>query len=306
MATTTNIGLTKPAGTDKALVSVLNANSDIIDSAAGGLMDAIAIVANGNTHAAISAGQYVYVHNHGTLAEGLYTANSAIAANATLSTSNLTADASGGLNALNSKLSTDVFSLVDGADIPNNTNFNTLVTPGSYRIRTYSSAQSMINIPATAAGTLYVKRTMLETSNYKQQIYITIGNKVYLRSTDNNGTSWSAWDSLALNSKIATDWSSINSWCKSIESTATTYILKFGRMRTITFQGVSRSHTEDEIIMTLPQGEIPLATIFVTGNIGSVPVVIRLNSYDGNVALYTSNSAGTGRIYFSVSYVVNE
>lgn len=104
MATTTNIGLTKPAGTDKALVSVINSNSDIIDSAAGGLMDAIAIVANGNTHAAISAGQYVYVHNHGTLAEGLYTANSAIAANATLTTSNLTADASGGLNALNSKL----------------------------------------------------------------------------------------------------------------------------------------------------------------------------------------------------------
>lgn len=104
MATTTNIGLTKPAGTDKALVSVINSNSDIIDSAAGGLMDAIAIVANGNTHAAISAGQYVYVHNHGTLAEGLYTANSAIAANATLTTSNLTADASGGLNALNSNI----------------------------------------------------------------------------------------------------------------------------------------------------------------------------------------------------------
>ena len=104
MATTTNIGLTKPAGTDKALVSVINSNSDIIDSAAGGLMDAIAIVANGNTHAAISAGQYVYVHNHGTLAEGLYTANSAIAANATLTTSNLTADASGGLNAINSNI----------------------------------------------------------------------------------------------------------------------------------------------------------------------------------------------------------
>ena len=104
-STTSNIGLTKPAGTDKALVSVINSNSDIIDSAAGGLMDAIAIVANGNTHAAISAGQYVYVHNHGTLAEGLYTANSAIAANATLSTSNLTADASGGLNALNSNVS---------------------------------------------------------------------------------------------------------------------------------------------------------------------------------------------------------
>lgn len=103
-STTSNLGLTKPAGTDKALVSVINTNSDILDRSAGGLMDAIAIVANGNTHAAISAGQYVYVHNHGTLAEGLYTANSAIAANATLTTSNLTADASGGLNALNSNI----------------------------------------------------------------------------------------------------------------------------------------------------------------------------------------------------------
>ena len=104
-STTSNLGLTKPAGTDKALVSVINTNSDILDRSAGGLMDALAIVAQGNTHGAISAGQYVYVHNHGTLAEGLYTANSAIAANATLSTSNLTADASGGLNALNSNLS---------------------------------------------------------------------------------------------------------------------------------------------------------------------------------------------------------
>ena len=101
-STTSNLGLTKPAGTDKALVSVINTNSDILDRSAGGLMDAIAIVANGNTHAAISAGQYVYVHNHGTLAEGLYTANSAIAANATLTTSNLTADSGGGLNSLNS------------------------------------------------------------------------------------------------------------------------------------------------------------------------------------------------------------
>jgi hypothetical protein len=38
--------------------------------------------------------------NHSTLAEGLYTAKGNIAANATLSTSNLTADSSGGLNAL--------------------------------------------------------------------------------------------------------------------------------------------------------------------------------------------------------------
>jgi hypothetical protein len=70
-------------------------------------MDALAIVAHGNTHGAISAGQYVYVRGHNTLAEGLYTANSAIAANATLTTSNLTADSGGGLNSLNNKLTGD-------------------------------------------------------------------------------------------------------------------------------------------------------------------------------------------------------
>ena len=101
MANTPYIDLVKPAGTDKALISVLNANSDKIDSAVGGVQDALAIVCNGNTHGAITSGQYVYVRAHDTLQEGLYTANSNIAANATLSSSNLTANSSGGLNALN-------------------------------------------------------------------------------------------------------------------------------------------------------------------------------------------------------------
>lgn len=107
MANTTNLDLVKPAGTDQALISVLNGNSDKIDqfagetnSSLGSLADGLAIVANGDVHGAISSGQYVYVRNHTTLAEGLYTATSAIAANASLSTSNLTADSDGGFNSL--------------------------------------------------------------------------------------------------------------------------------------------------------------------------------------------------------------
>ena len=103
MATnTTNCNLSKPAYTDTADIAVINSNMDKVDTSLQGLADAIAIVAKNNTHAAITAGQYVYVHGHGSLAEGLYTAKSNIAANATLSTSNLQADGSGGLNALNS------------------------------------------------------------------------------------------------------------------------------------------------------------------------------------------------------------
>lgn len=114
---------------------------------------------------------------------------------------------------------------------------------------------------------------------------------------------WKNWAQLALKSDVAADWNSISSWCESIESGATTYILKFGRMRTITFQGLARSHTEDEVLMTIPQADRPLATIFGTGNIGSIPVTIKINSGDGKVSLYTANGAGVGRIYFSYSYV---
>ena len=94
-----------------SLTTAVNSNAASIN----GIEDAIAIVANNNTHAAISSGQFVYVKNHGTLAEGLYKATTNIAANAALSSSNLTADASGGLNALISKITkvasyTDLFS----------------------------------------------------------------------------------------------------------------------------------------------------------------------------------------------------
>ena len=111
MANTQNLDLVKPLGTDHALVSVLNSNSDKIDAYAGavnagldGLRDGLGILANGNTHAAITSGQFVYVKNHQTLPEGLYQATTNIAANGTLSTSNLAADPKGGLNTLSEQI----------------------------------------------------------------------------------------------------------------------------------------------------------------------------------------------------------
>ena len=105
MATyTSNLNLKKPALDDDALITDINNNMDILDAAANGIQDAMAIVANGNTHVAITSGQFVYVRNHSTLTEGLYVASSNIAANATLSSSNLTADSKGGLNALSEQI----------------------------------------------------------------------------------------------------------------------------------------------------------------------------------------------------------
>lgn len=120
MATTTqNLGLIKPAGTDKIRIAQINSNMDTIDAKMGpvgstplqtqatnaassisSLQSGLAIICNGNTHAAIEVGQYAYVKNHASLSEGLYKATAAIAANGTLSTSNLVAVSGGVLNAM--------------------------------------------------------------------------------------------------------------------------------------------------------------------------------------------------------------
>jgi len=118
MATyTSNLNLKKPALDDDALITDINNNMDILDAAANGIEDALAIVANGNTHAAITSGQFVYVRNHNTLTEGLYVASSNIAANATLSSSNLTADSKGGLNALSEQMASNSITQIVNSDI---------------------------------------------------------------------------------------------------------------------------------------------------------------------------------------------
>lgn len=86
-------------------------NAQTIDAALTGLetdvtniVDGIAIVANGDTHPQIASGQFVYVRNHSALPDGLYRATAAIQTDGPLSTSNLQADGTGGLNALQSQV----------------------------------------------------------------------------------------------------------------------------------------------------------------------------------------------------------
>ena len=99
---TTNLNLKKPAQSDKIRIADFNGNADTIDAAIGSV--GTAIISVGNTHAAISAGQYVYIRGHGTLSDGLYTAKSDLAANATLDSSKVTAVSGGGLNDLSGKV----------------------------------------------------------------------------------------------------------------------------------------------------------------------------------------------------------
>ena len=81
-----------------------------LNTALNSVEDALAIVANGNTHIAITKGEYVYVKNHSTLSEGLYIAKSNISANDTLTTSNLSALSNGGFNLLSLPTRKEYFS----------------------------------------------------------------------------------------------------------------------------------------------------------------------------------------------------
>ena len=85
-------------------ISRSSTNAQTIDAALTGLENGLAIVANGDTHPQIAAGQFVIVRNHSALPYGLYIATTAIQTDGPLSTSNLQADGAGGLNALNSNI----------------------------------------------------------------------------------------------------------------------------------------------------------------------------------------------------------
>ena len=118
MATTTNLGLVKLGNTDtlKNFPSDHNGNMDKLDAAFGAgfganlqpnvnesltsLAGGVAVISIGNTHAAVPAGQFIYVRGHGTLTEGLYKATADISQNGTLSGSNVAAVPGGGLNAV--------------------------------------------------------------------------------------------------------------------------------------------------------------------------------------------------------------
>ena len=192
---------------------------DELDDSVNALQDAIAIVAVGNTHGAVTTGQFVYVKTHDTLAEGLYKASSDIAANATLSSSNLTADSSGGLNDLKSQIppvvnnltsdsTTSALSAAQGKaldgkptvtpTVVSNIDLNTITTTGTYILN-----GNITNSPYGNYGYLTV---IVNGTNNDLVQYYTNSNScdTYVRRCY-TGT-WSNWEMLALNSSITIDY----------------------------------------------------------------------------------------------------
>ena len=111
---TTDTGAKKIEATDnwRQIFGAHNDTVDAYDANIEALQDALGIVVDGNQSAvSASSGQFIILKNSSIvdsgdvmLADGLYTAAKAIPANTTIDKTYLTADAAGGLNALNSKI----------------------------------------------------------------------------------------------------------------------------------------------------------------------------------------------------------
>lgn len=106
---TTNTGAKKIEGTDnwRGIFDAHNDSVDAHDQAIAKVEDGIAYrLGNTNTTGAtLAVGAYVYVTgNTNGVADGMYKVSTAIAANASLTTSNLTAVPGGVANALNNKI----------------------------------------------------------------------------------------------------------------------------------------------------------------------------------------------------------
>lgn len=219
MATyTPNINLKKPAQSDKIRIADLNGNADNIDAALGAdfgvsnkpsvddavnsLGAGLAIISNGDIHAAITAGQYVYVRGHGTLTEGLYVATANVSQNGALTGSNVDAVSGGGLNALNSKFATlETITIVEGTKTLASGSFGTLTTrsfdPGAYLVLCTVSFQDAIAgirivlIDTTETNNNYVGNSALASGRaclqFFRPITLTATTTLYFRAYQNSG-----------------------------------------------------------------------------------------------------------------------
>ena len=129
----------------------------------------LAILANGNTHAAVAAGQFVFVKSHPTLTPGVYIATANIATNEALTSSNLSTVPNGGLNALKSNIDTinSNMTMINSVTI-SNTSLN--------RARRYKIGRTVIIYGLVAFSTTTAEISNLWTNNSGDYIPVTLTN----------------------------------------------------------------------------------------------------------------------------------
>ena len=210
MATTTqNLGLIKPAGTDKIRISQINSNMDTIDAKMGPVgstplqtqatnaaasisasQRSIAIIVDGDTAGAtVAPGQYAYLKNntHG-LAEGLYqnTSNAAFPASGGTANSTVFTVVPGGLGSEFTSLNSNTVKKTDRVAIDRNVDdslddCNNATEVGFYRIIVTTA-----NRPSWEYGILFTMRS----NDYITQIGVSISGTLSVRGRINNWTEW--------------------------------------------------------------------------------------------------------------------
>ena len=171
-------------------VSIFNTGYDLQDQI-DAAESAIAIVSIGSTHAAITSGQYVYVREHGTLAEGLYRATANIAANGTLSSSNVTAVSGGGLNALNSKLADKVqtININTSTTISLSSLCSSSANEGSKNFIMFSCVNNLAtDMPQSVYK--YGSGFIIDAGYFNTVYYFGDDSKLYIGNKAYNSTSW--------------------------------------------------------------------------------------------------------------------
>lgn len=254
-SSTANLGLVLPFQSEAVSVTTQNDNLTKIDTAVNGLQDGMAILANGNTHASIASGQYVYVRNHSSLAEGLYKATTAIATNGTLSTSNLTADSSGGLNDLQNQITTLNSNLTPIIEQPSTLcdDCNNATDPTI----SYYCDGSTLNKPD---GKWYLLRVINRSGTMKTQIATLMNTRaaeMFVRSSDNTNT-FGNWVKMAPQSEIDT----LNSNFK------TTSILSSLTGSDVTIHNAYKIHAGNfcmVVVYFTPTKSIPALTNIISG-----------------------------------------
>ena len=201
-AGTSNTQIATTAYADNAIIPI-NSSINAIDSS-------LAIVSDGDTHIALSSGQYVYIKNHNSLTEGLYTANSSIGANVALTSSNVTrvqenSTDIGGLNSLLKKIPKyQIYSVLTSTTLT-----TTQSVYNTYNNRKFSDYDILFFLVSTGGGDFrniqvipsFVWINGQGGSNSRMYYTVTHGaqheNKTSINLLYNNDTSLSAYVGLS-------------------------------------------------------------------------------------------------------------
>lgn len=77
--------------------------------------------------------------------------------------------------------------------IPENSNLDSLTTPGEYYCGSNASAATIVNSPTSNAFRLTVETSLAGTTYLRQTLHGYVDNIEYTRYSTNSGSTWSAW-----------------------------------------------------------------------------------------------------------------